>query len=90
MDSLIIEQAQDTIKRLDVALEEGRYDRQTGRDIEMAKTQIRELLGWIKLVELERDDLDKGYFRLAKENHILKAKLDKPVEDDTLTVTRFD
>jgi len=90
MDSLIIEQAQDTIKRLDVALEEGRYDRQTGRDIEMAKTQIRELIGWIKLVELERDDLDKGYFRLAKENHILKAKLDKPVEDDTLTVTRFD
>ena len=90
MDSLIIEQAQDTIKRLDVALEEGRYDRQTGRDIEMAKTQIRELIGWIKLVELERDDLDKGYFRLAKENHILKSKLDKPVEDDTLTVTRFD
>jgi len=90
MDSLIIEQAQDTIKRLDVALEEGRYDRQTGRDIEIAKTQIRELLGWIKLVELERDDLDKGYFRLAKENHILKSKLDKPVEDDTLTVTRFD
>ena len=90
MDSLIIEQAQDTIKRLDVALEEGRYDRQTGRDIEMAQIQIRELIGWIKLVELERDDLDKGYFRLAKENHILKAKLDKPVEDDTLTVTRFD
>ena len=90
MDSLIIEQAQDTIKRLDVALEEGRYDRQTGRDIEIAKTQIRELIGWIKLVELERDDLDKGYFRLAKENHILKSKLDKPVEDDTLTVTRFD
>ena len=90
MDSLIIEQAQDTIKRLDKTLDEGTYDRQTGRDICMAKTQIRELLGWLKLVEIERDDLDKGYFRLAKENHILKAKLDKPVEDDTLTVTRFD
>ena len=53
VDSLIIEQALDTIKRLDVALEEGSYDRQTGYDINMAKTQIRELLAWIKLIEEE-------------------------------------
>jgi hypothetical protein len=54
MDSLIIDQALDTIKRLDVALEEGSYDRQTGYDINMAKTQIRELLAWIKRMEEER------------------------------------
>jgi hypothetical protein len=90
MDSLIIEQAQDMIKRLDDTLQNGTFDRQTGKDIDMAKVHIHELIGWLKLVELERDDLDKSVIRLAKENHILKSKLDKPVEDDTLTVTRFD
>ena len=90
MDHLIIEQAQDMIKRLDDTLQNGTFDRQTGKDIDMAKVQIHELLGWLKLVEIERDDLDKSVFRLAKENHMLKSRLDKPVEDDTLTVTRFD
>lgn len=77
MDHLIIEQALDTIKRLDDTLQNGRFDRQTGKDIDWAKVQIHELIAWIKLVELERDDLDKSYFRLAKEVHILRAKLDK-------------
>jgi hypothetical protein len=90
VDRLIIEQAHDTIELLYETLEKGTYDRQTGYDIGKAISQIRNLLGWLKSIDRERDHLDKGYFRLAKENHILKSKLDKPVEDDTLTVTRFD
>jgi hypothetical protein len=54
MDSLIVQQALDTIERLDKTLDEGTYDRQTGYDINMAKTQIRELLAWIKRMEEER------------------------------------
>ena len=90
VDTAIIEQAHDTIDELYETLEKGTYDTQTGHDIRKAISQIRNLLGWLKSIDRERDDLDKSYFRLAKENHILKAKLDKPVEDDTLTVTRFD
>ena len=56
VDSLIVEQALDVIKRLDVALEQGQYDRQTGKDIQIAQSQIHDLLGWIKLIEIERDD----------------------------------
>ena len=77
MDHLIIEQAQDIIKRLDDTLLNGSFDRQTGKDIDMAKVQIHELIGWLKSIDRERDDLEKSYLRLAKENHILKYKLDK-------------
>ena len=90
MDSLIIEQAQDTIKRLDDTLQNGTFDRQTGKDIDIAKVQIHELIGWLKIIEIERDTYCNNYFRLAKENHTLKSKLDIPVEDDTLQVIRFD
>ena len=90
MDSLIIEQALDTIKRLDVALDEGSYDRQTGYDINMAKTQIRELLGWLKLVEKERDDFAERNARNANMVNLLRSELKSIGYDDMLAVTRFD
>ena len=90
MDRLIIEQAHDTIDVLYETLEKGTYDTQTGHDIRKSISQIRNLLGWLKSIDRERETYCNNYYRLAKENHILKSKLDKPVEDDTLTVTRFD
>ena len=51
MDSLIVEQSLDVIKRLDVALEHGQYDRQTGNDMRIAQQEIRRLLGWLKRIE---------------------------------------
>jgi hypothetical protein len=91
MDRLIIEQAHDTIELLYETLEKGTYDRQTGYDIGKAISQIRNLLGWLKSIDRERDDLDKAYFKLAKENHNLKAWIDNvDLKDDTLQVTRFD
>jgi hypothetical protein len=51
MDSLIVEQSLDVIKRLDEALEHGQYDRQTGNDMRIAQQEIRRLLGWLKSIE---------------------------------------
>ena len=51
MDSLIVQQSLDVIKRLDVALEKGKYDRQTGRDIAIAQQEIHRLLGWLKVMD---------------------------------------
>lgn len=90
MDSLIIEQAQDIIERLDEALDKGQYDRQTGYDIRMAKTQIRELLGWLKLLETERDDFAERNARNANMVNLLRSELKSIGYDDVLTVTRFD
>ena len=90
MDSLIIEQAQDIIKRLDDTLENGRYDRQTGKDIDMAKVQIHELIRWLKLVEKERDDFAERNARNANMVNLLRSELKSIGYDDTLTVTRFD
>lgn len=90
MDRLIIEQAQDTIERLYETLEKGTYDRQTGYDINMAKDQIRNLLGWLRVANREYAELEQSWQRLSTEVTLLRSKLDKPVEDDTLQVTRFD
>ena len=90
MDSLVIEQAQRTIKRLDDTLENGRYDHQTKRDIEMAQIQIRELLAWIKLVEIERDDFAERNARNANMVNLLRSELKSIGYDDMLAVTRFD
>jgi hypothetical protein len=54
MDSLIVEQSLDVIKRLDVALEQGQYDRQTGKDLRIAQQEIHRLLGWLKSMEREK------------------------------------
>lgn len=90
MDNLIIEQAQDIIKRLDDTLQNGRFDRQTGKDIDMAKVQIHELLGWIAVVERERDDFAERNARNANMVNLLRAELKSIGYDDVLTVTRFD
>ena len=90
MDHLIIEQAQDIIKRLDDTLQNGRFDRQTGKDIDMAKVQIHELIGWIAVVERERDDFAERNARNANMVNLLRAELKSIGYDDVLTVTRFD
>ena len=90
MDSLIIEQAQNMIKRLDDTLQNGRMDRQTSKDIDMAKVQIHELLGWIAVVERERDDFAERNARNANMVNLLRAELKSIGYDDVLTVTRFD
>ena len=90
MDSVIIEQAQNTIKRLDDTLQNGRMDRQTSKDIDMAKVQIHELLGWIAVVERERDDFAERNARNANMVNLLRAELKSIGYDDVLTVTRFD
>jgi hypothetical protein len=90
MDSLIIEQAQDMIKRLDDTLQNGTFDRQTGKDIDMAKVQIHELIGWLKLVEAERDDFAERNARNANMVNLLRSELKSIGYDDMLTVTRFD
>jgi hypothetical protein len=90
MDSLIIEQAQDMIKRLDDTLQNGTFDRQTGKDIDMAKVQIHELIGWLKLVEAERDDFAERNARNANMVNLLRSELKSIGYDDMLAVTRFD
>ena len=90
MDSLIIEQAQNTIKRLDDTLQNGTMDRQTSKDIDMAKVQIHELLGWIAVVERERDDFAERNARNANMVNLLRSELKSIGYDDVLTVTRFD
>ena len=90
MDSLIIEQAQNMIKRLDDTLQNGRMDRQTSKDIDMAKVQIHELLGWIAVVERERDDFAERNARNANMVNLLRSELKSIGYDDVLTVTRFD
>jgi hypothetical protein len=90
MDHLIIEQAQDIIKRLDDTLQNGRFDRQTGKDIDMAKVQIHELIGWIAVVERERDDFAERNARNANMVNLLRSELKSIGYDDVLTVTRFD
>ena len=90
MDHTVIEQAQNMIKRLDDTLQNGRMDRQTSKDIDMAKVQIHELLGWIAVVERERDDFAERNARNANMVNLLRAELKSIGYDDVLTVTRFD
>ena len=90
MDHLVIEQAQNMIKRLDDTLQNGRMDRQTAKDIDMAKVQIHELIGWIAIVERERDDFAERNARNANMVNLLRSELKSIGYDDVLTVTRFD
>ena len=90
MDRLIFEQAEETIERLYETLAEGTYDRQTGYDIGMAKDQIRNLLGWLRVANREYAELEQSWQRLATEVRLCRAKLDKVDNDDTLQVIRFD
>ena len=90
MDSLIIEQAFDVIDRLDEALEKGTYDRQTGYDIGIAKSQIFNLLGWLKSMDKDLIELRKTNARHANMINLLRSELKSIGYDDVLTVTRFD
>ena len=90
MDRLIFEQAEETIERLYETLAEGTYDRQTGYDIGMAKDQIRNLLGWLRVANREYAELEQSWQRLATEVRLCRDKLDKVDNDDTLQVIRFD
>ena len=90
MDEAIFEQAEETIERLCETLAEGQYDHQTGNDIRKAQNQIRNLLQWLRVANREYADLDQSWQRLATEVRLLRDKLDKVDNDDTLQVIRFD
>ena len=90
MDSLIIEQSLDVIKRLDVAFEEGQYDRQTGKDLLIAQQEIRRLLGWLKSMDTHIEELRETNARHANMINLLRSELKSIGYDDVLTVTRFD
>lgn len=90
MDRAIFEQAEETIECLYETLANGKYDRQTGYDIGKAKDQIRNLLGWLRVANREYAELDQSWQRLATEVRLLRDKLDKVDNDDTLQVIRFD
>ena len=90
MDRAIFEQAEETIECLYETLARGTYDRQTRHDIGKAKDQIRNLLQWLRVANREYADLEQSWQRLATEVRLLRAKLDKVDDDDTLQVIRFD
>ena len=90
MDRLIFEQAEDTIECLYETLANGTYDRRTGYDIGKAKDQIRNLLGWLRVANREYAELEQSWQRLATEVRLLRTKLDKVDDNDTMTVIRFD
>ena len=90
MDESIFEQAEETIENLCETLEEGEYDHQTGNDIRKAKDEIRNLLGWLRVANREYAELEQSWQRLATEVRLLRDKLDKVDNDDTLQVIRFD